>query len=551
MLLSKKSLVAIVVTVVVISGFAGMMYFPHRAQQNTIAGPSGYPGEFNATPASAVTHNNTTVINGNQTLLEAYVQAWAAPHYWNPYSTGPRLSQDNYSLVINQDIGSRGYSHMNVSFSFMGIVHAWMHFLNFSHQVGDMPSMSIAISYIFTYNASYNELILYNGFLPFNPFSIDFAHNLSFNDHPDIMGSPHQLIPVNKSTMSSSSYSQAYGYTPDHLPRCTGYDYGWVLKLANSTSNSEIPLAFANDTSSTQRESIDVSLGSTQSSIHFSADEGYYSSSTVSYTLGTTGSWNTKDTTGNMQLVLLPPSLNKHQSFGYIYVIGNLTLQRYQEIRINCDNGQKTFLNSYFDTIFINSLNKHDGHFDMGYQYDGYIKNNATVQNNTLVDVYDNSSAINTLGLYSNTNNVREGSLAPGGVIQWGTIISSLGSSYKNLYGTLNGIIALGIAYTAAFLAIATVAWFPGAGWAEAAAAILGVAALVSAAVSFFLGGVVTSQSGVFVFTGSYMNSGNASSVLGGSPVDLYFHQFSTITNVGGTDYDLPTYWISNTATQM
>lgn len=528
--------VLLIVAAVAIASFSGYVYFNRRSTgvKTPVNSPTpGYPAVFNATPASSTILNNTTYLNGNQALLSSYVQLWAATNIGNANITWPYTdSAVNESTIFAAESGPSGVANGNVSLSFANVLSKWQHFLTETNQQKSEPSLAVAVSYTFYYNTSYDEQYSYNGFIPYNPFSFNLSRPLTFDSHPNLTGYPHQYIPA---AAAASAVSTA---NPAHLPGCTGYVYGWTLRDTNSTYNVQIPLAFDNDTSSTQLVTFAVALGIANAYVHFSAQKGYDNNNTYSFVLGTQGSWNPYNTVGGTSLTLYPASVNATRTLGYIYVIGNITADHYQRWKESCATGQKTWYNSYYTSIFIDSLNQHNGTFDIGSAYDGYNQSSP----------FSNQSAISTFGFFNYSNKLDEGNIAPQNQFNWSAVGNSLGTSYGNLWGTVNGLIGLGIAYIGALMTIGVAGgWIPGDGWAETAGAVLAITGFTSAVVSFFLSGVVTGSSSVIVYVGWVKNVGTTQGQ-NGNPVDLQLYQFTTQIAVSGTDYLLPTFWMFDNA---
>lgn len=526
----KRWPLAIVVAVIVmISGFAGFEYYSSSTGSGS---HSRFPGAFNVTPAFSTVRNNTTYFNGSQQLVSGTLQLWAQEDIGNQNVTSMYITStmQNTKPVLQTTIGPSGKGTGFISTTFAGIIGEWRHFLNVSHQQKSETSLLVAINYFFTYNGTCLENYQYNGFVPFSPFSVNLSSVFIFNDHPDLNGYPHRLISIPTQPLVYS------GISPDHFPGCVGDNYFWTLKGSNTSYNARIPLDFVNDTSSTQQEITSVTLGLSIGTTSFSAMKGYNESSSYTYILGTQGSWNPNDVVGSEGLLLYPPSVNATDSFGYIYVVGNFTADRFQEYEINCNSGQKTFLNNYYTTIFIDSLNQHKGEFVMGHVYEGYNGSN----------VFSNASAAKTLGLHNYSTVMNEGNLSVGNQVNWGEVITSLGSQYNNLYGTINGFIGLGMALIGMIAAVgAADGYSPGSGWADTALAIVAITGFVSSIAAFFLAGVVSSSSSTFVYSADIQNSGTTTGA-NGSPVDIQVYRVSTAIDVASTAYQLPTLWVMN-----
>ena len=542
--LSNRIFIGIIVAVIIFAGFAGFEVL-HSPQTKNIPTPTGIPTFLNVTPSGSFIVNNTTYLpssitvqgeatnntgNASYVMLSAYLQIWAMANIGNLNITTPYVvSGNDLNPVLQAWIGPSGNGIGNTSPDFINVAIEWQHFLSVTNQVESEPSMSVAVTYMFSYNATSNVLIQYNGYFPFNPFSY-FANmtNITISEHPDLRGSPRMFIPIDQQSGSPS-------YVPDGFP-CQGTLYGWVLKEQNSTYNVRIPLLFDNDTSTTQIISTEVSLGAFDNYIHFSAMKGYENNGSYSYIMGTTGTWNPYNIFTPQLMTLYPSSVNGTRSFGYIYVVGNMTLYRYQFAYRDCGSTIWRYYNDYYTTVEVDSINVQNGRFVSGFQYDGYNGSSP----------YSNLSAQKTLGFFNYSTPLQEGPLLPSQELQWSEIMDNLGTSYQNLDGTINGLIDLGLAYIGAIVAIGVAAdWWPSGGWADTAAAVLAIAGFSTAALSFFLGGVVTAKSGVVVYGAAIENVGTTSGQNGNS-VLTNLYRFSTSISISGTNFNLPTMWVFN-----
>lgn len=521
------AVIAVIIVTVSVLGF--IVYYSSNIsvkQNNT----SGVPVEFNVTPVFDTGSTVYTSYSLNSSLnqgnfIGAHVEAWPVipPGI---YGSGFKfISTTSNDPVLNVTVNSTGAGNSYMKNPFRSYVYDWREFLNLSNQRGSETSLEFMVEYVFSYNLSYYRMYNYLGFIPLDVFSLNLSSSFDLSLHPSLAGLQMQLIPVGF-------------FTPDRLPGGGGgAQYFWELQHQNYSQNARIPMFFGNDSTSSEEITDSVTLGIANAYTNFSAFKGSDISSTVSYSLGTTGSWNSYNKVGGSGITLYPTSDIPTESFGYIYAVGNFTMSKYRQWEVPSNGGAAFPDGNYYTTLSINSINVHKGNFVI----------NSAFEYGNGSSLYSNGTAINTLGLFKYSADYGMGSMDFNTQKSWSEVIDSLGTSYSNLYGSINGLLSLGMAYMGALILAGTAGgWIPGDGWAQTAADIIAFTGFTSAVISFFTSGVVHSGSTTIVYFAYTKNSGFYNKA-NGNPVNVEVQQVTTPVKADSGNYELPILWLNET----
>ncbi|MEM4051319.1 MAG: hypothetical protein QXJ10_01785 [Thermoplasmata archaeon] len=359
-----------------------------------------------------------------------------------------------------------------------------------------------------------------------NPFNILKSLTLNITDHPSLSNLPHFYVPVNNAVSLVNSVTS--------LGTNLHYLYVWYLIKSTTFHNGRIPLAFGNDTGGNALMDLSITLGSGTTS--FTGGRVYNINNTVSYYIDNNGTFNPNDVFNITEILLYPPSINKAASAGYIYAVGNVTVDKYQEACVNLATGVKEWLNNFYAHIYVSSINIANGRYVLGSAYDAYDPNCP----------YDNPTAIKQLGFLNNMTNTLEGNVTPGNEITWGAIYSSTSGDYNNLQGTINGIIGIGLGVIGLVTAVMKAdGWSPASGWAEIGLKVLDITGLVSSVLGLVLSGVVRSKSSTIAFGGYAQNDGKVGSPSQGNPILIYAYVLKIDVNFNDHNYIFPVMWLT------
>ncbi|MEM3438111.1 MAG: hypothetical protein QW627_00300 [Thermoplasmata archaeon] len=359
-----------------------------------------------------------------------------------------------------------------------------------------------------------------------NPFNILKSLTLNITDHPSLSNLPHFYVPVNNAVSLVNSVTS--------LGTNLHYLYVWYLIKSTTFHNGRIPLAFGNDTGGNALMDLSITLGSGTTS--FTGGRVYNINNTVSYYIDNNGTFNPNDVINSTGILLRPPSVNKIASAGYIYAVGNVTVDKYQEAYVNLATGVKEWLNNFYAHIYVSSINIANGRYVLGSAYDAYDPNCP----------YDNPTAIKQLGFLNNMTNTLEGNVTPGNEITWGAIYSSTSGDYNNLQGTINGIIGIGLGVIGLVTAVMKAdGWSPASGWAEIGLKVLDITGLVSSVLGLVLSGVVRSKSSTIAFGGYAQNDGKVGSPSQGNPILIYAYVLKIDVNFNDHNYIFPVMWLT------
>ncbi len=431
-------------------------------------------------------------------------------------------------LTTNSSGNSTGY----FSTAFKQYLTEWINYLTEEKQFNEKIGLDLELTYLVTHNATYNTVVMAQNELEINPFNIIQSLKLNIANHPSLSDFPHFYVSNNNNgniAVSPDSSVKPMGTSPPWI-------YVWYLNTSNTYHNAEIPLAFGNDTSGNAEMDLSVTLGTTTGTTSFTGGRGYNVNNTISYYIDNNGTFNPNDVVGSYGQRLLPPSVNKTESAGYIYVVGNVTVDKYREAYVNFGADKTIWLNNYYAHIYVSSINIVKGQYDLGFAYDAYDASSP----------YDNPTAIKQLGFLNNMTNTYEGNITPGNEVQWGSIYSSTSGNYNNLQGTINAVFGLGLAIIG-ILTIIEIAlgWSPFGSWLSVAETVFAITGLASSIVGLILNGVVTAKSSTVVFVGYAQNGGEPTNSLKGNSILIYAYILNIDISFNNHNYIFPVMWLT------
>ncbi|MEM0163449.1 MAG: hypothetical protein QXV94_02845 [Thermoplasmata archaeon] len=467
--------------------------------------------------------------NSSSRIIQATIQIWGTPPPLNSTNNSFYVTQQsNVSPLLQVSTNSSGNTSGYFSTAFKQYLTEWINYLTKEKQFNEEIGLDLEITYVVTHNATYNEVVMAGNEIEINPFNILKSLTLNIADHPSLSNLPHFYVPVNNAVSADNSVTPL-GTSPPWL-------YVWYLNKSTTYHNGNIPLAFENDTDGNALSILSITLGTTSGTTSFTGGRGYNINNTVSYYIDNNGTFNPNDIINSTEILLYPPSVNKTASAGYIYAVGNVTVDKYQEAYVNAGAGVKEWLNNFYAHIYVSSINIANGRYVLGHAYDAYDPNCP----------YDNPTAIKQLGFLNNMTNTLEGNITPGNEVTWGAIYSSTSGDYNNLQGTINGIVGIGLAVIGFVTTVmAADGWAPGSGWANIGLAVLAVTGLVSSELGLVLSGVVTAKSSTVVFTGNAQNSGEVGSPSQGNPILFYAYVLKIDVNFNDHNYIFPVMWLT------
>ncbi|MGC8563133.1 MAG: hypothetical protein ACP5NO_08105 [Thermoplasmata archaeon] len=497
--------IIIVSAIVIVGGISLSLYYTsHNTTNKEIKGViSIYPDKA---PAS---------------LIGANVQIWdLAP----PDGSSVMSTQTSYNVspIAETETNSTGNASIVFPSEFESVVSGWAkYFLSLGRQ-GE-TSLELQITYLFTYNATKDRIVLYSDAFPYDPNLVLNTLSIIITDHPSLGDQPTFI--VNSTNSSSSSPGTV---PPPKLPGNT-YEWEWVLEEQTVFNNAEVPVSWVNDSNGNAQLTDSLSIGSFNGQTSFNGADGYHVNDTYSWYIQNNGSWSIDNVFNSTGVTTEPPSANKTASAAYIYLVGNVTVDKYREEEIV--NGVPSWLNNYEAMMFISSLNVHDGAFQMGHVYDGWSPSSP----------YTSPQAISQLGWTGALVNEAQYNITPQSQVSWSTVYDQVSGNYNNIDGTINGIIGLGISYLSMVVAAAAAdGWAPGSGWADIASDILAETGLVSSVIGLVLGGAVTASSNVVVFGGYYQNAGEYGNPDDGNTIHLTDYSMNTTVAFNGVPYNFP-----------
>ncbi|MEM0354295.1 MAG: hypothetical protein QXW79_01800 [Thermoplasmata archaeon] len=465
--------------------------------------------------------------NSSQRLIQATIQIWGTPPPSNSTNNSFYVTQQsNVSPFLQVSTNSSGNTSGYFSTAFKQYLIEWINYLTKEKQFNEEIGLDLEITYVVTHNATYNEVVMAGNEIEINPFNILKSLTLNITDHPSLSNLPHFYVPVNNAVSLVNSVTS--------LGTNLHYLYVWYLIKSTTFHNGRIPLAFGNDTGGNALMDLSITLGSGTTS--FTGGRVYNINNTVSYYIDNNGTFNPNNVINSTGILLRPPSVNKIASAGYIYAVGNVTVDKYQEACVNLATGVKEWLNNFYAHIYVSSINIANGRYVLGSAYDAYDPNCP----------YDNPTAIKQLGFLNNMTNTLEGNVTPGNEITWGAIYSSTSGDYNNLQGTINGIIGLGLAVIGLVTAVMIAdGWTPASGWANIGLVVLAISGVVSSVLGLVLTGVVNAKSSAVVFGGDAKNDGEVGNPFQGNPILFYAYVLKIDVNFNDHNYIFPVMWLT------
>lgn len=482
-MVSRKLLAGLTSAIILLSGI-GIGYVVTHSSSSLPRNTSS----VNLT-ANISIYSDATYLN----LKYAYGQVWDSSPPQNALMT--MAQENNVTPLLQFATNSTGKAVVPIPAYFTNNSRSWSDYFASQGLAGSSTSLQILITYVFTWNASFDKEIFYSNMLPYTPEPNLYNLVMNIDLAPDLSGFPSVFV---KSTNISSSNLKAYS----SLDPSNG-ETRWVQIKSTQFSNTEIPVAFGNLTGGNNALVADFSLGTASASVGFDAAEGYNISSSNSFDISTNPSYTSANDFTNRQMYIYSPSQIKTSSSGYIYLNGTLSINRYQEQVYQCFYSIYGEIcmwvnESNYETIMaISAIDASNGIFESGVVHDAYDPYSP----------YTSPQAISALKWDQALISKYKADVPSNGSVQWGSIYSSVSGNYNNIQGGINGVIGMGLAVIGVITAYeAATGWSPASGWGDVALTILAVTGLVSSIVALFASGVIDVGSSTSIMTGSFGN---------------------------------------------
>ncbi|GEM_PF-6325189 len=501
-----------------------------------------------------------SIMDGKMNLSGAWVEIWPVMH---PVSSSPSyVVYSNVSPMVSLWINTSWHASVRLPLTFMDIMHAWERYFMNSH--GGKTSLVVMISYVAEHNSTTDAVYTYTTASPYNPFTVNRTSMISISVHPAF---PMKALYVKKGMLSFPEYpiytvngEYLYGrsgylykseslYRADHLPFPGGSStyWTWVEIKSENFVNAWIPISFLNVTD----RNVDVlvtdsiSIGSTSLNTEFSLAKSFDYSGSKSYEMGTSAFYTAGLYFGSNSTESKPGSLALHD--GVIAIKGNVTIMRYQWVKLSSTGRIVERSNKYQTDMGISSLNHSGDQFHIKAFAAGHVNlkkyTNSEYKNLSLQERYSLAMGIyfngtDSAALWGNQNSTENiTTLNYLQKVSWNTIYSNITAFKNDVEGEILAGLGLLVAMVSVDLALAAVPWSDAVTIPSIIISLIGYGVSVA---SLFESGIISVTSSTVIYGGYIKNYGFPNSN-GGSPITVYNWYTPQDVEINGNTYQIPT----------